>query len=538
MKRALLLFLIPLHLLGVTLEEIGSKPTSRAKDFLIWQFLRGSVTPDEASEAFYQLSYVTPRFLHMYAKKCSEEAIIYTSKCLKSEPLHVKEDRECLRLSITPYKLSKLSKEQLQSIKPYADERAKKWIEFLQKGVSYSAIQGVDATLFFTLFRSVSRNYRHSHFNISLPYSYLKRVRKARGFDTFVAKVVTDRELDKLQYSLAKLQGVDDLRAQTLFFLGINALRYGEKESARAYLSLAKERFYFRMDRDKATFWLYLLSEDKTYLQDLSASKDINIYSLYAKELLHVEVTNYFTSVEHNESAPYYDFSDPFVYKEALDEMYATPKEGLKELAKRYSHRDAVAFKAYLLQRSSGSTIHNFIHPYDHLMKDFTLDDKALIYAIMRQESHFIPSALSYSYALGVMQLMPFLVDALNSGAKEKIDDYFDMFKPEYNIAFGYRHIQTLKRSLYHPLFIAYSYNGGLGFFKRHLLKSEAFRAREYEPFLSLELMENSQSREYGKKVLANYVIYKRILGDGVSIVTLFETLNQPDRCDRFRARL
>ena len=74
-----------------------------------------------------------------------------------------------------------------------------------------------------------------------------------------------------------------------------------------------------------------------------------------------------------------------------------------------------------------------------------------------------------------------------------------------------------------------------MGFFKRHLKSTNAFNEGEYEPFISLEMMANTESREYGKKVLANYVMYKHILKEDVSIVHLFDTLTQPHLTDRFR---
>ena len=84
---------------------------------------------------------------------------------------------------------------------------------------------------------------------------------------------------------------------------------------------------------------------------------------------------------------------------------------------------------------------------------------------------------------------------------------------------------------------MAYAYNGGMGYLKKHLLNTGKFSTGKYEPFLSMELMANTEAREYGKKVLANYVIYKRILGEEVSIINLFDNLTDPKKTDRFRAK-
>jgi len=41
-------------------------------------------------------------------------------------------------------------------------------------------------------------------------------------------------------------------------------------------------------------------------------------------------------------------------------------------------------------------------------MRDYSTDRKALMLAIARQESKFIPASISRSFALGMMQFMPF----------------------------------------------------------------------------------------------------------------------------------
>jgi len=135
------------------------------------------------------------------------------------------------------------------------------------------------------------------------------------------------------------------------------------------------------------------------------------------------------------------------------------------------------------------------------------------------------------------MQIMPFLVKAL---AKERHEpfDLDAMFIPEKNIAYARTHLKYLKRFLWHPLFIAYAYNGGIGFTKRLLTKWESFQKGVYEPWLSMELVHYDESRRYGKKVLANYIVYKKILGEPIDVASVVETLTQPRHTDRFRSRL
>ena len=52
----------------------------------------------------------------------------------------------------------------------------------------------------------------------------------------------------------------------------------------------------------------------------------------------------------------------------------------------------------------------------------------------------------------------------------------------------------------------------------------------KYEPFLSMELISYAETREYGKKVLANYYIYNNYLNkeNPISLSTIFQSLVSP----------
>ncbi|MEE6538237.1 hypothetical protein VWM66_10785, partial [Campylobacter jejuni] len=44
------------------------------------------------------------------------------------------------------------------------------------------------------------------------------------------------------------------------------------------------------------------------------------------------------------------------------------------------------------------------------------------------------------------------------------------------------------------------------------------FQKLGFEPFLSMELVPYQESRIYGKKVLANYIVYRHLLNDSIKI--------------------
>jgi len=90
--------------------------------------------------------------------------------------------------------------------------------------------------------------------------------------------------------------------------------------------------------------------------------------------------------------------------------------------------------------------------------------------------------------------------------------DQDDMFRPEVAYRFANIHIDWLERKIYSPVFIAYAYNGGLGLVKKMLQRGDMFNKGKFEPWLSMELVPYAESRDYGKKVLANFIIYSQIL--------------------------
>jgi len=373
------------------------------------------------------------------------------------------------------------------------------------------------------MFINVSKNFRRKNLNFSLDKRFINRLAHSTKMAQFISVVTQDKELNKLRKSLFKLKA-KNLDFKSNFAMALFALENKKEKKAFKYLKYAYKKALKRKDKDKILFWLYQVTKRKKYLKALLFSKNINIYTLYARDILGKQTLNFFTYTKTTMDYSYLNLEDPFVWYKISKNLKKTPKDKLFKLYIKYQQKNMVPIQTLILEKAYNYDFHGYVMPYNRYLLDATKDEKALVYAIMKQESGFIPSAISISYALGLMQLMPFLVDEIANNLGEKVE-YKDMFKAKNNIRYARKHIKWLKKQLNHPLFIAYAYNGGIGFLKKHLKNS--FKSGKYEPFLSMELMRNSQSREYGKKVLANYVIYKEILNDKVSIVELFNKLKK-----------
>jgi len=517
----------------ITLEDINSKPSCRAKDFMIWQYLQQDITPYQADKAYKQLSTSSDKLLFVYAKKTKNQKIKKTALCKKRDDLLSIDDKKCLKLAISPYKtLALTTKDRKKLSKKITNKKTKNLLKIQSEPYSQRAYEKYDADTILTMFISTPSSFRRKNLNIYLDLKFINKLSSSWKISQFVKIVVNDDKLKKLQLSLLNLNGLN-LNSQTNFFLALNHLRHLDKTKAIEFFNLSLEKSKHEIDIDKNYFWIYLVSGEKKYLKKLLLSMDINIYTLYAHEILNESFENYFTDMETLNQKHKKNIQNPFDWNDILKNIKTTPNDKLFDLASSYKQKEMIPVQAFIIQKAYNFKMHGYIMPYNEYLENLSKDDKALVYAIMRQESHLIPSALSRSYALGLMQLMPFLVDAISKQCNEDVC-YNEMFNPKKNIDYALKHLKWMKKSLYHPLFIAYAYNGGMGFLRRYLEKGK-FTDAKYEPFLSMELMSNAESREYGKKVLANYVMYKKIMGEKISIVYLFDILKDPKMTDRFR---
>lgn len=134
--------------------------------------------------------------------------------------------------------------------------------------------------------------------------------------------------------------------------------------------------------------------------------------------------------------------------------------------------------------------------------------ERALLFAIMRQESGFNPNARSSAGAMGLMQLMPATVSAMTKNSHQ-IGQSFD---PSINIALGQSYIEHLMSTPSigdNLIYMMAAYNAGPGNVQNWLRRDRA----ESDPLLFVESIPYAQTREYVVHVIANYWVYSQLLG-------------------------
>ncbi|HVK42133.1 MAG TPA: lytic transglycosylase domain-containing protein [Phenylobacterium sp.] len=138
----------------------------------------------------------------------------------------------------------------------------------------------------------------------------------------------------------------------------------------------------------------------------------------------------------------------------------------------------------------------------------FTID-RALVYAIVRQESRFNPTATSPAGAVGLMQLMP--EAAARAAGDDKLKaDMSPLFDPAFNLRVGQDYVTWLmERGVgYDILRTVAAYNGGPG----TLLKT-AEKVGENDSLLIIESLPSVETRNYVEKVMAGYWTYRKKFG-------------------------
>lgn len=539
--RSLGLLLLSINLfasVSTPIDFFKDKPQSLAKDFYIYHYLQEqSTSPEEASLLFGMVHTMNTRFFHLFAKKMDNAEFKAISRCLDMDiTTLLKEDDTCLNIGISLSKVTSLPKSYLSSLKPrispYHTQLLSVMDLMMAENVYENALSS-KSDLLMTLLQGSISAYKKVNFPNALPQAQMDTLCTHYKFNAFVNSIVQNNDLVAWQKALIPIVPTSEVRAKTLFLLGLNALKYNETKRARYFFSLSEEKATKREEKDRALFWNYLVSQDKSFLQKISQSSDINVYTLYAFEKLGLPLAHV-VSPKLEGTHPDFNVADPFAWVTVMSQVYAMNSEELEKEAERFKFANTVAHYSYLMERAQRYKEHYYPMPLYEEIAHYPIHRQALMLAIARQESRFLPSVVSTSYALGMMQFMPFV--ARDIAKKEKLEGFRleAMFEPRIAYLFANIHLDFLERSLMNPLFVAYAYNGGIGF-TRKLLQSGTFVKGPYEPFLSMELVHYEESRDYGKKVLANYVVYSHLLGQPVSISNLFENLLSPSLSDRFR---
>jgi len=518
----------------VTLEWLEQKPKSYAKDFFIAQYLNQENISFENAKIAYEMGNGTNATLKKIFNEKYKISAPIDLKCYRATIEQLKnEDSKCIALGLSLIEATQISKKDLDffisKLDPYPT--LKNDLKIIASNDPFNLLVNSDSKKFLRLFFDLGDEYRVKVLNKKLPNELLNKISLEKDFEKFLRYVIFDKTLTNIQKSLFTYEINKNLPPQILFLLGINAVNNNNLTVANSFFTNSLNKSYLRVDKDKSLFWLYLITQNSSFLEELSTSWDNNIYSLYAKELLNLEPDNIIYNVDLKKQKSSFDIYDEFKWMNVLEDTKKNLDENkLQKYYDIFSDETTLPHLTFVLERFNKYKTQYYITPYRNLIKNYDINKQVLIYSIARQESHFIPSSISFSGAQGIMQIMPFLSLDISKKLNEDYNIY-EQFIPSKNIKYGSFHLDTLMRQFNNnPLFIAYAYNGGAGYTKKQLEKGLFKKKNKFEPFLSMEMISFTETREYGKKVLANYYIYNNYLNseNKISLSTIFQSLVSP----------
>lgn len=167
-----------------------------------------------------------------------------------------------------------------------------------------------------------------------------------------------------------------------------------------------------------------------------------------------------------------------------------------------------------LLVQSGSSLYDSTAYPVPSLtLADGDVHDKALVLALIRQESGFNPHAKSRAGARGLMQLMPRTASFIARDRGYRGHKRRALFDPETNVTLGQRYIDILIDEPYISgnLFrMVTAWNAGPG----NLRKWEREMKKSDDPLLFIESIPLRETRIFVERVITNYWIYRARFGE------------------------
>ncbi len=322
---------------------------------------------------------------------------------------------------------------------------------------------------------------------------------------------------------------------------GLAAWRLGRLDEARGHFdALARSPGQSPWVKSAAAFWAARVElkagrpENYSYWLRMAAENPRTFYGLLARSLLGVEQPLSFDA-------------DPFTDSDLetlsgvaagqrilalieVDEREAAAAE-LRQLATHGSttllhslvalanraNLPAASFQlAAILGNGDGRAHDPALYPVPRWepLGGFTVD-RALIFALMRQELQFVPQARNQSGATGLMQLMPATARSMARrtgtplAAAESSTERKQLSDPEYNLMLAQEYVQLLLRDdriKGNLILFAAAYNHGPGAADRWLGARPEYSD---DPLLFLESIPSEESRVFTLRVLTNYWIYR-----------------------------
>ncbi|HBM91032.1 MAG TPA: hypothetical protein DD400_04040 [Rhodospirillaceae bacterium] len=311
--------------------------------------------------------------------------------------------------------------------------------------------------------------------------------------------------------------------------------------SARVFFArLAKDKKLTGSNRAAAHFWAYRaynttgrLAQANFHLQKAAAYKQ-SLYGLLASQLLN---KNPISSLAQNNKHPHkwgtkhhkVLTKDPAGWRalaliqigqneraeaelRRINPRGKSKKRRAMQALANFAHMPALALRLAHLQSKQGygPTFYPLL-PWEP--KNGFKIDRALLFALARQESLFNPQAISSRGARGLLQIMPATANEMIERSRMKVghNQPEALFDPTFNITLGQKYVRQLTKIPYignNLLLLLAAYNGGPGKTLGWITAKKTS-----DPLLFMESIPVRETRQYIARVLPHYWAYRARLG-------------------------
>lgn len=339
---------------------------------------------------------------------------------------------------------------------------------------------------------------------------------KIQGNDLNEASKTGDKYFQSLSN---KENSFQESLVKICFWLGKIAEKAGNKERAIYYYKKAKDTIFdnYYSFRSEARF-LHLTQNHTDFLgrrntnshpEDIfwtipSVIKPDAIKKHFGETVLElVQLQQYDEAVELIGKSKYHQ-KQVLAWLKALNNEYDESVNIASELTYEYNYKSSsniweLAYPLY------------FWHQIFETCKNYPDVDPLFVLGLIRQESRFETSAISVSNARGLMQLIPQTAKFVARQLNVNLSSVDLLYVPELNIKLGIKYLDDLSKDYNNLLYVVSSYNAGPHATRRWLKANtnSVWGSNDLDYFV--EKIPYSQTKDYVKKVFANYWTYLKL---------------------------
>ena len=240
------------------------------------------------------ISNVNKIIFEEYAKKIDYDETLAVSLCMNAKAKDlVESNADCIAVGLTLKKALELTPLELSSVISKIDEnypQLSKELKILNSPIPFTKIVSSSKDIIFDIYLNTTNSFLLDKLNYKLPIKTLQKIKDDEKFEEFLSLVISNPKLNFLQSSFLEFDDTN-YNQNISFILALNRILNKKfDEQTIKYLKNALSKTTLEYEKDKINFWLYLITKDENNLNSLVESLQLNMYTLYAKQLLKKDI--------------------------------------------------------------------------------------------------------------------------------------------------------------------------------------------------------------------------------------------------------